>query len=125
LLLQSGAVQETNGRHYVTVRVDSFVHVEQIGLDLLAKTVRPWITRTADQNFVETLTFVSTFSRTAEQNPQGMQRLASRLPTIDEPTRQELVQLCFRTAGRYAQRDQARQFGQTTPTVPLMIARSR
>lgn len=103
LLLQSGAVREANGRRYVTVRVDSFVKVEQVGLDMLAKTVQPWITRTADQNFVETLSFVSNFSRTAEKNPQGMQRLASRLTTVDQPTRSELVQLCFQTASRYAQ----------------------
>lgn len=109
LLLQSGAVQESNGRHYVTVRVDSFVKVEQVGLDVLAKTIQPWIAKTADQNFIETLSFVSTFSRTAEQNPQGMQRLASRLTTVDEPTRSELVHLCFQTASRYAQLQPPRQ----------------
>ena len=63
MLLQSGAVQETNGRRYVTVRVDTFVKVEQVGLDVLAKTIQPWIARTADQNFIETLSFVSNFSR--------------------------------------------------------------
>lgn len=125
LLLQSGAIQETNGRHYVTVRVDSFVRVEHIGLDLLAKTVRPLITRSADRNFVDTLTFVSTFSRTAEQNPQGMQRLACRLTTVDEPTRRELVQLCFRTAGRYAHLEQTDKLGRAEPHFALLVARSR
>jgi hypothetical protein len=103
LVLQSGAVQETNGRHYVTVRVDSFVHIDQLGVQLVAKTVQPWLNKTADQNFVETLGFISTFSRTAERNPQGMQRLAARLTSLDEPTRHELVELCYRTAQRYAQ----------------------
>ncbi len=105
IVLQSGAVRETNGRHYVTVRVDSFVHIEQMGIELVAKTVQPWINKTADRNFIETLGFVSTFSQTAEKNPQGMQRLASRLPTLDEPTRGELVDLCFRAAQRYAKDD--------------------
>jgi hypothetical protein len=31
-----------------------------------------------------------------------MQRLASRLNTLDQPTRTELVNLCYRTADRYA-----------------------
>jgi hypothetical protein len=31
-----------------------------------------------------------------------MQRLATRLASIDEPTRKELVAVCFRTAERYA-----------------------
>jgi hypothetical protein len=105
MLMRSGSVQETNGRHYVTVRIDSFVRLEQIGVELMAKTVQPWISKTADQNFIETLSFVSNFSRTAEKNPQGMQRLANRLATVDEPTKTELVTLCFRTAERYAKRD--------------------
>jgi hypothetical protein len=105
IVLQSGAVQETNGRSYVTVRVDSFVHLEQMGIELVAKTVQPWINKTADRNFIETLGFVSTFSQTAETNPQGMQRLAARLRTVDEPTRDALVHLCYRAAQRYATSD--------------------
>jgi hypothetical protein len=105
ILLQSGAVQETNGRNYVSVRIDSFVRIDQMGIELIAKTVQPWINQTADRNFIETLGFVSTFSQTAEKNPQGMQRLAARLQTVDEPTRGELVQLCFRAAQRYAKDD--------------------
>jgi hypothetical protein len=105
LLLRSSAVQETNGRHYVTVRIDSFVRIEQVGVELVAKTIQPWINKTADYNFIETLTFVSNFSRAAEQNPHGIKRLATRLPSIDQPTRNELVALSFRTAERYARRD--------------------
>jgi hypothetical protein len=77
-----------------------------MGIELVAKTVQPWISQTADRNFIETLTFVSNFSRTAEKNPQGMKRLATRL-NVDQPTREELVAICFRTAERYAQRDDA------------------
>ena len=105
LLLRSGAVQENNGRHYVTVRVDSFVRIDQMGIELVARTVQPWISKIADRNFIETLSFVSNFSRTAEKNPQGMQRLATRLASLDEPTRNELVAICYRTADRYAQRE--------------------
>jgi hypothetical protein len=117
-LLRSGAIQETNGRHYVTVRIDSFVRLEQVGVELVAKTIQPWISKTADQNFIDTLTFVSNFSRTAERNPGGMQRLASQLPTIDEPTRNELVTLSYRTAQRYAHRESATHTG----AIPLPIA---
>jgi hypothetical protein len=105
MLLQSGAVQETDGRRYVTVRVDSFIHIDKLGLELVAKTVQPWLTKTADDNFVETVDFLSTFSRTAERNPQGMRRLAARLKGVDEPTRGELVRLCFQSSQRYADVD--------------------
>jgi hypothetical protein len=111
MLLRSGSVHETNGRRYITVKIDTFVRIEQLGIEIIAKTVQPWIAKTADQNLIETLTFVSNFSRTAEKNPQGMKRLASRLEGLDEPTRNQLVTLCFRTAERYAQRDNTTRTG--------------
>lgn len=111
MLIRSSGIQETNGRRYVTVKIDSFVRVEQLGVEIVAKTVQPWINKTADLNTIETLTFVSNFSRTAERNPQGMQRLATRLSAVDEPTRTQLVNLCFRTAERYAQREEPTRTG--------------
>jgi len=122
MLLRSEAVRETNGRHYITVRIDSFVRVEQLGIEIIAKTVQPWIAKTADQNFIETLTFVSNFSRTAEKNPQGMQRLANRLNTLDEPTRNELVALCYRTSERYARRDGSIRTGGIMTAQPNLAA---
>jgi hypothetical protein len=126
MLVRSGAVREQNGRSYITVRIDSFVRVENLGLEIVAKTVQPWISKTADQNLIETLTFVSNFSHTAEKNPQGMQRLTTRLATVDQPTRNELVELCFRTAERYAQRDRdqsTRTSGIVDVRPPLAINR--
>ena len=52
-------------------------------------------------------------TRTAERNPQGMQRLATRLAAVDEPTRNELVALCFRTHQRYAKLGEASRTGAT------------
>lgn len=107
LLLRSAAKRDANGRHQVTVQIDSFVYIDQLGVELVARTVQPWLSRIADRNFVETVDFIGTFSRTAERNPQGMERLAGRLRSIDEPTRRELVQLCYQTSERYAKRDAA------------------
>ncbi|MFO0789032.1 MAG: hypothetical protein U0805_06205 [Pirellulales bacterium] len=118
MLVRSSAIQETNGRHYVTVHIDSFVRVEQLGVEIVAKTVQPWINKSADQNVIETLTFVSNFSRTAERNPQGMQRLANRLNAVDEPTRGQLISLCFRTAERYSQRDTSTRTGAVAAMPP-------
>jgi hypothetical protein len=116
VLLQSGSVQETDGRRYVTVRVDSFIHIDKLGVELIAKTVQPWICKTADENFNQTVDFLSTFSHTAERNPQGMRRMAARLPGLDEPTRGELVRLCFQTSQRYA------DDGSANGTTPLVLA---
>jgi hypothetical protein len=117
VLMRSGAIKERNGRYYVTVRADAFVHVEQTAVEIVAKTVQPWVNATADRNLVETLSFVSNFSRTAERNPDGMKRMAARLTGVDDATRSELVQICYETAGRYGRLD-ARSYEQ-----PMLVAK--
>jgi hypothetical protein len=67
------------------------------------------VNATADRNLIETLSFVSNFSRTAEQNPDGMKRMAARLTTVDEPTRNELVELCYQTAERHGNVERGRR----------------
>lgn len=100
-LLRSGSVVETNGRHYVTARLDTFVVIDRWGAELVAKTIQPLLVSTADHNFVETMNFVSTFSKTAESNPLGMQRLADRLDGLSIDTRQKMAEACQATATRY------------------------
>jgi hypothetical protein len=108
VLMRSSAVRERNGRYYVTVQADTFIQVEQLAIDLIARTVQPWVNATADRNLVETLTFVSNFSRTAEKNPEGMKRMAAMLTAVDEPTRNELMQLCNLAAMRYGEQERGR-----------------
>jgi hypothetical protein len=107
MLMRSDSIRETNGRRYITVKVDTFVRIEQLGVEIIAKT------------------FVSNFSRTAEKNPQGMKRLAGRLNTLDEPTRAQLVNLCFRTAERYAQRDNGTRTGSVDSQIVNLADLSR
>ena len=76
--------------------------------ELVARTLKPLIVRTADHNFIETMRFVSLFSRTAETNPDGMQRLASRLESVDAATRREFALACHQTAARSERRQRTR-----------------
>lgn len=100
-LLRSGSVIETNGRPYVTARLDTFVVIDRWGVELVAKTVQPLLASTADHNFDETMKFVSTFSKTSENNPAGMQRLADKLELVSLDRRQRMAELCEATAARY------------------------
>jgi len=111
LLLRSGSVVETNGRPYVTARLDSFILVDRLGAELVAKSVQPLIAKTADHNFVETMKFVGTFSDTAEKNPSGMQRLAGRLENLPAQTQTTMAQVCQAAAARYSEISQANQSG--------------
>jgi hypothetical protein len=87
LLLKSGFVRESNGQNYVTSRMDSFIHVENAGIDLVARTVHPLVGKAADHNFTETAAFLSCLSRSAQRNQPGVQRLAAKLNKIDPATR--------------------------------------
>ncbi|MEX0585204.1 MAG: hypothetical protein WD176_01080, partial [Pirellulales bacterium] len=93
LLLKSGFVRETSGQHYATSRMDSFIHVENAGLDLVARTVHPLVGKAADHNFTETAAFLSCLSRSAQRNKPGVDRLTAKLAKIDPATRDELAQI--------------------------------
>ena len=114
LLLKSGYVQETNGRFYVTNRMDTFIQIDHAGLELLAKTLQPLLHRSADYNFVETASFFSTISRTAEANPAGMHRLAGKLTKLETDVRARFAELAVATA-RKARDRQSIQTSALTP----------
>ncbi len=79
LVLKTGYVRETNGRYYITSRLDCFLAIEPIGAELLTKTVSPLFGKTVDNNFSQTVGFVSSLSHTAETNQRGVRRLAAQL----------------------------------------------
>ncbi len=92
-VLKSASQRETNGRYYVTVRLDTFLHVDNVGVELLAKIFQGVVGRTIDHNFEETVGFLGSVSRTAETNPRGMQRLAAKMNRVEPTRRQEFVAL--------------------------------
>ncbi len=104
LLLKSGYMQETNGRHFVTSRMDTFIQIDHVGLELLAKTLQPLMHRSADYNFVETASFLGTISRTAEMNGAGMNRLARKLTNVDPEVRNRFAELTLEVGNKARQR---------------------
>ncbi len=102
LLLRSGSLKESDGRDYVAARLDSFVRLERTSIELFAKALHPWVGKTADANFVDTLTFISNFSRAAETRPATIERLVTALPQVSERRRDQLVQLAYRKANAQA-----------------------
>jgi hypothetical protein len=88
---------------------------------LIAKTIQPILGATADHNFTETMKFAGNVSRTAQQNPLAMERLANRLPKVDATTRTELIAVSRRAADRHAMWLQSRQ-GNSAPLVRRVSA---
>jgi hypothetical protein len=93
LLLRSGSVRETNGRDYVAARLDSFVKIDRATVEIMAQVAHPFVGRTADRNFADTLAFISNLSYTAEQQPETIVELAGQLKTVDTDRRAHLGEL--------------------------------
>lgn len=101
LLMRSGSVQETNGRDYVACRLDSFVRIERTSIKLFAKAMHPWVGKTADANFADTIGFISNFSQAAEQRPATIERLVNSLPRVTEQRQQQMVRIAYDCAEKY------------------------
>jgi hypothetical protein len=113
LLLKSGYMQETDGQYHVTSRMDTFIQIEHAGVEMLAKTLQMLVHRSADYNFVETAAFLGTVSRTAEANPHGMQRLATKLTNLEPEVRDRFAELSFSAGEKARQRTASK-----TPIMP-------
>jgi hypothetical protein len=89
VLMRVKYVQEDDGQ-YVTAQLDTFMRMEQVGVELVARTFQPLVGRVFDANFLEALKFASSLSRAAEVNPASTQALADRLAQVSEGDRQRL-----------------------------------
>jgi hypothetical protein len=95
-------VRETNGRYYITCRLDAFIQLDNVGVEFVAKTFQPLVGKTADHNFRETTAFLSLLSHTAEVNHTGVQQLASKLTKVPPNDRQEFGTLAEKLATKAA-----------------------
>ncbi len=98
LLLRSGSVKETNGRHYVAVRLDTFLRIDRASLELFAKAVHPLVGRTTDRNFADTINFIGKMSQAAETRPLTIERLANSLPRVFADRKRRLVKITHECA---------------------------
>ena len=101
-VLRSGFGRQGDGRYAVTSRLDGFVTVEPAGAELLAKVLHPLVVKNADINFVQTVGFVGSLSRTAEVNSRGLQRLTQRLTNVQADVRRQFVEVVGGVADRAA-----------------------
>lgn len=100
LVLRSDFRQGEDGRSLVNNQLDVFLAIDNVGADLVAKTLHPLFGSTADANFVETTKFLSRVHEAAEKNGNGMQRLADRLNGVEANVKAEFVETSQMTAQR-------------------------
>jgi hypothetical protein len=113
-VLRSTYSTSASGGTTVTGMIDCFVQIENLGADLVARTLSGLIGRSADNNFIETARFISQVSQASEANPPAMIDVAHRLPQVAEPTKQRFVDVITAAAQRNAHKlDTARQLSST------------
>jgi hypothetical protein len=93
ILLKSGYTPDASGRTQITHRLDMFVQLDNIGAELVAKTLQPLVGKSADHNFIETSRFLGQISQAAETRSSGMQQLAGRLTRVEPPVRDRFASL--------------------------------
>jgi hypothetical protein len=102
ILLRTNYRREPNGRYTVVGQLDTFLAVDNLGVEVLAKTFQPLVGKAADHNFTETANFVANLSQTAETNETGMLRLGRKLTDIDAKTRERFLELVSAVPQKYA-----------------------
>ncbi len=93
LILRTGYVRRADGQSYITSRLDTFTHIDNVGVEFITRTLQPLMGRIVDNNFTQTTAFVSSLSRTAEVNPRGVRRLAGKLQRVEPQVRKEFGRL--------------------------------
>ena len=89
-----------NGQALVTASMDIFLKLDNIGADLIAKTISPLVVKTADYNYIESLRFVSQLSTAAQRNPQAVEQLAAKLEGLRPDVRNRFVEVAQNSAIR-------------------------
>ena len=108
VVIHSKSSSSQDGQPQVTAQMDVFLKLDNLGADLVAKTLSPLIVRSADYNYSETLRFISQLSIAAERNPQGVDQLTRRMTKVAPDIKQKFVNISIEAALRRA-RNEARQ----------------
>ena len=109
MLLRSGSMKETNGKHYVAARFDTFIHIDRASLELFAKAVHPLVGKTADRNFVDTMQFISSMSQAAETRPATIARLTESLSDVPHQSKSQLIDIVYDCSQDAAARAEVRR----------------
>ncbi|MEZ6134163.1 MAG: hypothetical protein R3C53_04540 [Pirellulaceae bacterium] len=103
-ILQSRDAKQPDGQTHVAGTMDVFLKLDNLGADLVTRTLGPFVGKTADYNFVETAKFISQISQVCTHNPAAAQGLALQLNRVDESVRQEFAAIAAKIAASAPER---------------------
>lgn len=98
MMLRSGYVRETDGNYYVTNRMDVFCNLDNLGIEVIAKTVNPVMGKVIDRNFTEISMFVAGLNRKAGHDPVWCREMAEKLVDVHPAVRDEFTRITTKLA---------------------------
>lgn len=98
MVMTTGHINDDVQRTNIATQLDVFLQLDNIGADLIAKTLHPLLGKTADGNFAETVNFVARVSQAIDRNPGGVERLAARLNGVSPEVRDQFVRISAASA---------------------------
>lgn len=101
-VLYSSTAMSPENRPTINGSMDVFLKLDNLGADLLTRTLSPLVGKTADYNFVESAKFLAQISQVCEHNPTGAQILASKLTKIQPQVRDEFARIALRIGSEAA-----------------------
>lgn len=120
VMLHNRETKLPDGSPGMVAWMDAFMKLENVGAELVVKTLGPLVGKTADHNFVECAGFFSQISQTARFNPHGLQQVAMRLKNVSPAVRDEFMRTCLAVAVRASQAN-----ADVSPATPGITTSSR
>jgi hypothetical protein len=93
LVLKSGYGRGEDGRSKINNQLDMFIQIDNLGAEIVAKTLQPMVGRTADLNFAESAGFLEQLNKAAETDAETVQRLSGRLKEVEPSVREQFARL--------------------------------
>jgi hypothetical protein len=103
-VVHSKKSQSADGEGQITAHFDVFLKLDSLGADLVVRTIGPLMGSTADQNYIETLKFLTQLSDASESNPFGVRSLVDRVRYVQPVVKEKFITEVYLAADRYAQR---------------------
>lgn len=96
IVLQVRYTQDVQRKPVAICRLDSFVRVKNIGIDLMGRIFGPALGKIADNNLEQTFVFVNSISKTAEESPDTLRDLVLRTTSLNPQTRENFLLMARR-----------------------------
>jgi hypothetical protein len=94
--IRHGQGRAADGRSIMQCRLDSFVQLDNLGLELIAKTFHSTLGNIADHNLKEITGFVTSVQQAAETAPENLARITAKCNRVPEQTKQDFLAIADR-----------------------------